>query len=126
MIRCLWRRFQPRSGWNGSGGAVSAVALGDAGGDAVLIVGAVARERGNGIPDVIQQGAHLRAVIHVLDGQHGVDDPPSVSGPLKTTPPEARRTQKPAAPERNQSKTIALAMLCLTDGASNPLTSRRP
>jgi len=49
---------------------------GDAGGDTVLIVGAVARERGNGIGDLVQQKADLGAVVHVLASQQGGDDLP--------------------------------------------------
>jgi hypothetical protein len=52
------------------------IALGLAGGDAVLVVGAVAGEGGDGIEDLVQQVADLGAIIGVVSGQHRGDDLP--------------------------------------------------
>ena len=46
--------------------------LGNGGGDALLVVGAVARERRH----LVEQGADLQAVIDILRGQRGRDDLP--------------------------------------------------
>ncbi len=52
------------------------VAGADAGGDALLVVGAVAREGGQRALDPVEQGADLRAVVHIPSGQQRGDDPP--------------------------------------------------
>jgi len=52
------------------------MAGGDAGGDALLIVGSVAGEGGERFLDPVEQSAHLRAVVHVPGGQQGGDDLP--------------------------------------------------
>ncbi len=45
------------------------MALGDAGVNAIPVVGAVAGERRHGPCDLVEQGADLRRVVHVLGGQ---------------------------------------------------------
>ena len=62
--RCAWRNNDGRF-W---------MTAGDAGGNALLVVGAVASEGGERALDLVQQGAHLRAVVHVLGGQQRGDD----------------------------------------------------
>ncbi len=47
----------------------------DAGGDAVLIVGAVAGEGGERALDLVQQGSDLGAIIGVVGGQQRGDNP---------------------------------------------------
>src|SRR3954463_12002803 len=69
------------------GGAVAGrrgMALADAGVDAVLVVRAVACDGGHCACDLVEQGANLRAVIHVVGGQRGRYDLAGVS-----THPEA-------------------------------------
>jgi len=48
--------------------------LSHAGGNVLLVVGAVAGEGGERVLDLVEQGAHLRAIVHVLGGQQGGDD----------------------------------------------------
>jgi len=55
------------------------MALGDAARDTVLIVGTVAGEGGERALDLVEQGAHLRAIVHVLGGQQEGDDLSSAS-----------------------------------------------
>src|SRR4051812_34802666 len=55
------------------------MALGDAGVDSFLIVGPVTRERSDRTRDLVEQGANLGAVIHVVGGQRRRDDPARVS-----------------------------------------------
>src|SRR3954449_12520268 len=50
------------------------VALGDAGVTTVLVVSAIARERGHRPRHLVEQGTGLGAVIHVGGGQRGGDD----------------------------------------------------
>ena len=45
------------------------MARGDAGVDTLLIVRPVARERGDGPVDLVEQGTNLRAVIDIVGGQ---------------------------------------------------------
>ncbi len=54
------------------------MALGDAGGDGILIVCAVAGERGDRVCDLIERGADLGAVIGTVAGQQRGEDLPSV------------------------------------------------
>ncbi len=51
------------------------MALGDAVVDAVLVVPAVAGERGHGSCDLVEQGTGLGRVVHLLGGQGGGHDP---------------------------------------------------
>src|SRR5882724_8119904 len=46
--------------------------------DAVLVVCAIAGERGDGTIDLVEQGTDLRAVIDIIGGQRRGDDPPRV------------------------------------------------
>jgi len=51
------------------------MALGDAGVNAIPVVGAVAGERRHRARDLIEQGTGLRRVVHVLAGQRASHDP---------------------------------------------------
>jgi len=51
------------------------MALGDAGVNAILIVGAVAGERRHRARDLVEQGTGLRRVVQVLGGQRASHDP---------------------------------------------------
>src|SRR3954470_16768993 len=55
------------------------MALADAGGDAVLIIRPVTRERGDLAVHLVQQGADLGTVIHVVGRQLRRNDPARVS-----------------------------------------------
>src|SRR5438874_12530911 len=46
--------------------------------DAVLVVCAIAGERGDGTMNLVEQGTDLRAVIDIIGGQYRGDDPPRV------------------------------------------------
>src|SRR5438309_9859305 len=46
--------------------------------DAVLVVCAIGGERGDGTIDLVEQGTDLRAVIDIIGGQRGGDDPTRV------------------------------------------------
>ena len=59
------------------------MALADAGVDAVLVVRAVAGERGDRAVHLVQQGADLRAVIHIVGGQRGGYDLAGVGVPAE-------------------------------------------
>jgi len=48
--------------------------LGHGRGHAVLVVSAIAGERGHHARDLIEQGADLGAVVDLLGGQRGCDD----------------------------------------------------
>src|SRR5919205_1124875 len=50
------------------------MALGDAGVNTLLIVSAIARERGHRPRHLVEQGTGLKAVIDVVGGQRGGDD----------------------------------------------------
>ena len=54
------------------------MALGDAVVDAILVVAAVTGERRHGTCDLVEQGAGLRRVVHVLGGRRGGHDPAGV------------------------------------------------
>src|SRR3954449_3886253 len=54
------------------------MALADAGGDAVLVVRAVACDGGHCACDLVEQGANLRAVIPIVAGERRGDDPARV------------------------------------------------
>ncbi len=54
------------------------MARGDGGGNALLVVGTVGGERGHGSRHLIEQGADLGTVVHLLRGQHSCDDLPGV------------------------------------------------
>ena len=54
------------------------MALGNPGVDTVLVVGAVGSKRRHGSCDLIEQGADLRAVVHLLPGQRRRDDLPGI------------------------------------------------
>ena len=55
------------------------VAGADAGGDALLVIGAITGEGGEPFLDPVEQGADLRAVIYIVGGQQRGDDPPRAS-----------------------------------------------
>ncbi len=71
------------------------VAAADAGGDTLLVIGSVAGEGGERALDLIEQGAHLRAVVHVPGGQQGGDDPSGAGVQAEVQLPPGRRTLVP-------------------------------
>src|SRR4051794_25947367 len=81
--RCVGARLGRRAGhggrarWHDDGRF--GVALGDAGVNTVLVVRAVARNRGDLAVHLVEQGTNLRAVIHVVGGQRGRHDLARVS-----------------------------------------------
>ena len=79
----LRRRGHGRVAWHGRGTRRHddrrfRVTLGDCGGNAFLVVGAVRGERDHRCRHLVEQGTNLGAVIGILVGQHGCDDLPGV------------------------------------------------
>ncbi len=54
------------------------MALGDTGCDALLVVGAVAGERGERAYHLVEQRADLGAIVGIMAGQHGGEDLPGI------------------------------------------------
>src|SRR3954470_5862061 len=79
----LGRRGLGRLAWHGRGTRWHndrrfRVTLGDRGGNAFLVVGAVRGERGHWCRHLVEQGANLGAVIDVVGGQRRRDNLASV------------------------------------------------